>query len=260
MVSSTLAFIVPSAVGDAPAREVGSATVVRTPAGKVILLSVSHNFAEPAPVRSVGYSNAPDAINDAIDHVISHPKAVPGAANEVDVALAIPKPDAAAELNKVAISYDQIATATDSDIAPEDACIVGGFPWDMTLRHEDKARRIRTQLFASLTYGCTIANRDAHRRYQIPWTGGTFTTPGLWTVATGETKLTTMPQPHGMSGGGLWRFRKPATNEPIWTPQKAGKLIGVQRGWYRDDRTLVVESVATWGEWLAEVIRDVDST
>lgn len=59
----------------------------------------------------------------------------------------------------------------------------------------------------------------------------------------GSDELIMLPDPAGMSGGGLWDYG--FEDGVVWTKESA-KLIGIQSGWYEDLRYTVVVQVIHW--------------
>jgi len=65
-----------------------------------------------------------------------------------------------------------------------------------------------------------------------------------------------LPSPEGMSGGLMWRFRKPPDNY-IWSTGKIGKIIGIQSAWIGKE-TLLIEPVQKWASWFYESLETID--
>ncbi len=59
----------------------------------------------------------------------------------------------------------------------------------------------------------------------------------------GSDETIMLPDPAGMSGGGLWDYGFEDTT--VWTKESA-KLIGIQSGWYDDLRYTVVVQIVHW--------------
>jgi hypothetical protein len=66
-----------------------------------------------------------------------------------------------------------------------------------------------------------------------------------------------MPEPHGISGGALWRFRRSKLEE-LWPPPSTGALIGVPVSFARETSTEFVESSSKWRAWFLDTLKVID--
>jgi len=90
---------------------------------------------------------------------------------------------------------------------------------------------------------------DKNGRYQLEWKEA-----AVWR-GNGTFDL---PEPKGMSGGPLWRFRKPVSRS-IWSAGEIGKIIAVQAAWDKKE-VLFLEPVDRWGDWFHECLLTIDKT
>lgn len=61
--------------------------------------------------------------------------------------------------------------------------------------------------------------------------------------------------PPGVSGGGLWVFPR-FDDHPVWSAEKA-KLVGIARGWWKDEREEVASRIECWLELVGTQIPDL---
>jgi hypothetical protein len=66
-----------------------------------------------------------------------------------------------------------------------------------------------------------------------------------------------MPDPKGISGGGLWRFRGVGQGN-VWVPEKAGRLVGVPVSFLESSATEFAEPVSRWRQWFIDTLTQLD--
>jgi hypothetical protein len=256
LVSRGLLFLVPGRPDDA-ATEIGSATVVRSRLGHPAILTARHVVEDigARPLRAGFPYCIGGAISDVAEEILAPPE------KDIDVAIVVPKPHARASLDPVAISLDSVAQESDSDVGEGQWCVLGGYPFAYGLARKHHHERRIDQLFGSVTYSCRVEGRDEHGLLRVVWREAVLNeVDTIWgkfsKTRPGDTEE--LPDPHGMSGGVLWRFER-APRDRIWSPTSTGKVIGVQRGWYRAERTLVVEPTSRWRDWLNSALDEIDA-
>jgi hypothetical protein len=60
------------------------------------------------------------------------------------------------------------------------------------------------------------------------------------------------PNPHGLSGGGIWGLPRTISRDGLWTPDIT-ELLGIETGWFRDSRLIVGVQIQ---HWIDAVSRD----
>ncbi|HBG17925.1 MAG TPA: hypothetical protein DDY32_01210 [Desulfobulbaceae bacterium] len=232
------AFLVPGSEG-VIANEVGSGVIIQTKGGHFVILTAKH-IAENAQREKyrLGFFKCSNPIPDFVAGILLFP-------DDVDVALLVVKDNLASSLEGIAVSGDSVPVEP-ADVVDGDSLVLNGFPAQITQHSEDK----RVQGFTVLTYWCCAENisKDMRCRYRLEWKNAT-----VWR---GD-KAFNLPSPEGMSGGPLWRFRKP-TSTSIWSPGQIGKIIGVQSAWDQKE-TALIEPVNKWCDWFHASLLIIDS-
>jgi Trypsin-like peptidase domain len=232
-------FLVPGSEGGT-AKEVGSGVIIRTKGAHFVILTAKH-VAENAQREEyrLGFFECSNPLPDFVAGVLPFP-------DDVDVALLVVKRNLASALDDIAVPQDSVPIE-EADILDGDSLVLNGFPAQIVQNDEGK----RVQGFTVLTYWCCPENisNDKRRRYRLEWKDAT-----VWR---GE-KAFDLPSPQGMSGGPLWRFRKPASTS-IWSPGQIGKIIGVQSAWDRKE-TAIIEPADKWRDWFHASLLTIDNT
>jgi hypothetical protein len=146
------------------------------------------------------------------------------------------------------LSLDQIRPLRNENRV--EACFLHGYPSDSATASNDGEQIFisEVQSFGALQLSIPPERRgDRHQAgvdiaIEYPSQDGSLDNAGF-------------PEPFGLSGGGVWLF--PRFDEyQVWSPEKA-TLIGIDRGWWREER----EAVATRVEWwLRLVAKDLPNT
>jgi hypothetical protein len=242
---------------DQRATENGSGIVVRTPGNKLVILTVQHLF-EDAPPETQYRASYPECSDGEVYDVAE--RVIRPNDSELDVAIVVVRERARAGLERAAVPVSNVAAADDGEVTEKQWCVVAGYPAIEELRDVDlPARRVR-QTFGSVTALCVPNGRDPKGLLRVDWQDGTIHSAASEAKRypdrnVGSTEL--LPEPHGMSGGVLWRFERAPLTE-IWSPTTTGKVIAVQRSWIRNDRTLLLEPVSRWRRWFDSVLAEID--
>ncbi len=237
-VQSSCAFLVPG-IKNRVAREVGSGVIVCSRNGHHVILTAKH-VAECA-IREeyrLGFFKCSDPIPNFVAGILTFP-------NDVDVALLIVKDNLTPPLNQLAISPELIPTSN-QDIQDQDSLVLNGYPGQISYYNQEQ----NEQGFKVMSYWCLLSSNplDERGRYRVEWKDA---------IVRGSNKHIDLPSPKGMSGGPLWRFRKPASGS-IWSAGEAGKIVGIQSAWDRK-KTVLIEPVQKWSDWFHKSIRKVDA-
>jgi len=104
--------------------------------------------------------------------------------------------------------------------------------------------------FASVTYGTGLQDpeHDERGRLRIAWDERVL--PGGGVIK--------MPNPEGISGGAVWRFRRPA-RDALWSPSSIGRIIGVPVSYAERTHTEFAEPVDKWRMWFLRTLVDIDA-
>jgi len=231
-------FLVPGEEGR-PALDVGSGTIILTEQAHCCVLTAKH-VAEDARYKQyrLGFFGCSNPIPDFVSGILVFP-------GDVDVALLIVKDQFAPALTRLALTHQSIPKIDDYEITDEDLLLLIGYPASMSLYSEKRSM----QGLTSITHWCSreAISLDKNGRYRLEWKDAVF-----WRAR----ETFDLPDPGGMSGGPLWRFRKPASTS-IWSAGEIGKVVAVQSAWDRKD-ALFLEPAGKWGAWFEECIRNID--
>lgn len=229
----------------------GSGTLLRTPAGRVILLTAAHVLQDEsgktcADIFSLGGIALPNgAVADSLTQRWVHSSA--------DVAVA--RVSAAEAFGSAPVPTSLVATPSESGIEGKFGFRLGGFP--AGYRRESIAGSYLLHGMMPLTYATTLDGLDERGRFKVRWEDsivvGNEDSRHLGLVAGKEIELV---HPRGISGGPLWRFAPGAKGE-LWAPGKIAKLIGVACSYL--EPISFVESTTAWGEWFTDVVAQVDA-
>ncbi len=245
-VARSLLFFVPGRRNDMPPW-VATGTAFLTPAGRAVVLTAAHNVEEAIkgkPLR-LGHYRSDDVVDDVVARIDVHPDAV------VDAAAVALKPEATDSIAEYTNDVSMIAA--DDDVQHDQhALVIAGFP-SVLMQAAEQQRPgmlpLRKIGFMSLTHGTRLQDppRDEHGRFRVEW--AEYELPDKTTIA--------MPEPHGISGGALWRFARAKPGE-LWTPPSAGSLIGVPVSFLRSTRTAFAEPASKWRAWFLDVLNVID--
>ncbi|HEX4335268.1 MAG TPA: Fic family protein [Polyangiaceae bacterium] len=236
-------------------------TAIRTPGGRVVILTAWHNVSD---LQENPWSLIQDSWPSAVQRGVTH--AIEGPA-DCDVAIAIPSPQAHEVLVRARCTVDSASIATSNDDVVDSThwLVMGGYLGALTSEAVDHSRKTVTQSFGSVTYAFPFAPRDAlRRRYRIPWIENAVVSSlnpidaRAASVRVGDSEP--LPQPHGVSGGPVWRVQTGTPPNDLWTPEKRLKLVGVATSYLEPERIEFAESVASWGNWFHETIAAIDRT
>lgn len=236
-----------------------SGTAIRTPAGRVVILTAWHNVSDlQENPCSLVQDSWPSAVQRGLTHAIEGPA-------DCDVAIAIPSPQAHEVLIRARCTVDSgsIATSMDDTVDSTQWLVVGGYLGQLTSETVDHSKKTVTQSFGSMTYDFPSAARDAlRRRYRIPWIENAVVNSvnpidaRATSLRVGDSEA--LPRPYGVSGGPVWRVQTGTPPNEIWTPEKRLKLVGVATSYLEPERIEFAESVAIWGNWFHETIAAID--
>lgn len=234
-----------------------SGIVVRTPGNHLAILTVQHLFDDATPETRyrASYPECPGGeVADVAERVFLPPDP------DLDVAIVAVRERARAGLESAAIPAASIAAVEDGEVSEKQWCVVAGYPWIEKFDDVDhRARRVE-QVYGSITSLCVPVGRTEKGLLRVEWQEGTLHSTAPEAARhprrnVGGTEL--LPEPHGMSGGVLWRFERAPLTE-IWSPTTTGRVIAVQRSWIRNDRTLLLEPVSRWRSWFDSVLAEID--
>jgi hypothetical protein len=239
-VQQSCGFLVPGEEGRI-APEVGTGTIVRTKGGHYCILTARH-IAEDALKKEyrLGFLGCTNPISNFVGGVLMF-------ADDTDIGLLIVKDELATPLRNLALTQDSVSAKEQEGIVAEDTIVLTGYPAQISHYYKKES----LQDIELITYWCSpeAISLDKSGRYQLEWKdavpwrrNGTFD----------------LPAPKGMSGGPLWRFRKPASSS-IWSASNIGKIVAVQTAWNWKD-TLFLEPVETWSDWFHESLSTIDKT
>jgi hypothetical protein len=236
-VQYSCACILPGTEGHVTS-EAGSGVIICTRNRHYVVLTAKH-IAENAKREEyrLGFFRCSKPIPNFVAAIMPFP-------NDVDVALLIVKDDLALPLKQLAITPETIPTR-DVDIQEQDSLVLNGYPAQKSYYSKEKSE----QGFKVLSYWCGLSTNplDKKKRYRMEWKDAQF-----WRSDKGFDLQT----PKGMSGGPLWRFRRPASNDG-WSAREIGKIVGIQSAWDRKE-TVFIEPVQKWSKWFHESILKVD--
>jgi hypothetical protein len=238
-VQKSCVFILPGAEGQ---KATGAGTgIIITTRGKHLAVLTAEHIAKPAIELEyrLGYFMCSNPIPNFVSGIIPFQ-------GDVDVALLILKEELKQPLEQLAIKFEAVPTA-DFEVDEKDSLILNGFPWELSYYSKERSE----QGFWVITYRCLLCSEslDAKGRYRVEWKDAV-----LWR----SEKDFELPSPEGISGGPLWRFRKPH-KDAIWAPGEIGKIIGIQSAWDRKG-TVLIEPVSKWAAWFHESLEKIDES
>jgi hypothetical protein len=253
----SLVFIIDGPPGqDKSARGHGSGTLVRTPGGAILVLTAAHVLDEPPDGYTLGGYEL-EAVGDPFTRVIKHPTAP----HDIDVALAVVRPEIAELCGRDAISLDEVALSDFAiELPQKEPVVLCGFPFDRRVQHIDHDKRVAFQGYVPWAYTTSVLRIDGRGRYELAWAEGVAKEDenGLLKVygfKVGE--VFKQGHPQGLSGGPLWLVRGVKKTE-LWVPERAALLIGVDESWDRV-ATAYCQSTRMWGDWLRETVAELDT-
>jgi hypothetical protein len=250
-IARTLVYFSPGPPSGRPT-SVSSGTPFRTPAGRVVLLTAAHCVEDiDDNPHSLGYFGREGAIADALQEVVKAP-------GNVDVALVTVS--LAAQIELLAFALDTSLVPLDADVAANQWCVIGGFPWDVL--QEQPGNGVRYMRFGSVTHGTSFEGRDPRGRLRVSWDEADVRAvdPGIgerFGVTDGQRFK--LPRPHGISGGALWRFTGETPQDVVWSPARRAALIGVPSAFLPESRIELAEPADAWGAWFHEQVALVDA-
>jgi hypothetical protein len=232
-------FILPGPEGQI-ASDVGSGILINTKRKHLAVLTAKHVAMDSRKEEyRLGFFKCLDPVPNFVAGILLFP-------GDVDVALLVVKDELIYPLKKLAIRPEAIPTIN-FEIQEQDILILKGFPAEMS--HYSKERS--EQGFAAITHWFFEPSvpLDANGMYRLKWKDA---------VDWRSDKDFKLPSPKGMSGGPLWRFRKPSENS-IWAPEEIGKVIGIQSAWDRKE-TMLIETIHKWSSWFHESLKKIDES
>jgi|SRR6266851_82299 len=237
-VGDSLVFLAP---GRGKNQWVASGTLLATEAG-VVVLTAGHNLtrARDQPLR-LGGQHIKGAFEDVAAAIAIHPE------DDVDVGIVFLKDEPAGAVQKWAVP---LALILDDVLANPDVLVIAGFPAALTVTG-DKAAEVGADLaFPGVIHGTNPKDPwlDSKGRYRVDWSERMLEGGGV----------ARMPNPEGISGGPLWRFR-PAASDELWSAQTAAALVGVAVAWDQKAETELVVPSSQWRGWLVERVAEFKS-
>lgn len=243
-------MVFPLGMGDGKPN--GSGVVLATPSGTPYLLSASHVF-ENESCSSLIVANQHVECRNAGVRLFKAP-CRPGATarRPIDVAAVALSAAACAALTPMLGAQ----LGSNSQTTDDSVIIVSGFPSYLCRSVADGQGTVFVDP-GKLTYTTGITGRDDLQRIELEW-GPAVLNPGAEQIPhrpvpeKGEFQL---GSPEGISGGGVWRTRRPRSDE-LWSATKHCELIGIAVSTRSD--TEFVEPVDLWRPWLEGVIEEID--
>ena len=229
--------------GDPDRLEIGSAVAIQI--GRYSLLATAaHNVKGLNPrqieVISAGRLNASRLPVSRIGiHQLSEIEKVDVAWMELDIS-ACDKPGISL------VRLDQIGVLP-STCEPQ-ACFVQGYPAEVVVKPSSSAECPLVESDGFLTLSIpSNRRRTPHRPHvdiavEYPPHDGSLDSAGV-------------PGPPGISGGGFWLFPR-FENCLIWAPDGA-RLLGIARGWWRNEKEFLATRMERWLEMVAEDFPDI---
>lgn len=262
----SLVFIVPVRLGQL-APEVTSGTIVRSPGGHPVIVTVNHFFDGHEGVVSVGHEHLDTMLEDIEQTRFRYPGDVDV---DPDVAVIVPKPPARERLSPFAADWTRIATAADFEWnEARNWGVIVGYAAVLTAVGVNPEKRRGQQTLGSVACQAFWSGRDDRERWALRWQDaavqsmvadprGTLSSEARRVAAAKKGENVLLPDPGGMSGGALWAFEPTPPNTRIWNAGLTARFVGIQRGWNPGSRMLAVESPQRYGAWLVETMARVD--
>ena len=222
------------------ATAVGSGVIIQTEQNHLAILTAKHIAEETKREEyRLGFFNCTNPISDFVAGILLCP-------DDVDVGLLIVKDTLSTQIRNLAVTHN-LVPVEDYEIVDKDSLVLNGFPAEIFRYDQNK----NEQGFTVLTYWCVPENVsfNGKGRYRLEWKDA-----NVWR----EDRAFDLPSPEGMSGGPLWRFRKPVSTS-LWSALETGKIIGIQSAWDRKE-TAIIEPVSKWSNWFHESIVTIDKS
>lgn len=239
-VQHSCVFILPGEEGQ-PASGVGSGILISTKAEHLVILTAKHIAMDTRKDKyRLGYFKCLNPIPNFVAGILPF-------SEDVDVALLIVKDYHAKSLKNLAINSEAIPTI-DFGIQEQDVVILNGYPAELSYYSKKRSE----QGFWVFTHWFFLPTKslDENGRYRLEWKDAV-----LWR-SNEDFKL---PSPEGMSGGPLWRFRKPS-DDSFWSPEEIGKITGIQSAWNRKEAVVLIEPAQKWATWFHESLEKIDQS
>jgi hypothetical protein len=220
------------------ATAVGSGVIIQTEQDHFTILTAKH-IAEEAKREEyrLGFFKCSNSLSDFVAGILLGP-------DDVDVGLLIVKDTLSSQIRHLAVNHN-LVPVEDHEIVAQDSFVLNGFPAEISRYDQNKSE----QGFTVLNYWCVPENvsYNGKGRYRLEWKDA-----NVWR----GNQVFDLPSPKGMSGGPLWRFRKPVSTS-LWSAWEIGKIIGIQSAWDQKD-TAIIEPVSKWSNWFQESIVTID--
>jgi hypothetical protein len=227
----------------------GSGTVLKTADGHVVVLTAKHVIEEmPEGGICVG-STGIDGIADAVARRWMHPTE--------DVAVALLSSDAQERFVSSALPADVVPASSDTQFLEENPMLICGFPSAYRKTLVDRAADRACVEFFSTSY-LTVVDPllDERGRYRVTWKEAVLSEHDRVEPAVKPGEIFVIRHPRGISGGPLWRFRRPEKTA-LWAPAKMANLVGIASTYL--DGIEFCPSVAVWGDWFRETLSSIDA-
>ena len=236
-VQYSCAFLLPGSAHHM-ATAVGSGVIIQTEQDHFTILTAKH-IAEEAKREEyrLGFFKSSNPLSDFVAGILLCP-------DDVDVGLLIVKDTLSSQIRHLAVNHNFVPVE-DHEIVAQDSFVLNGFPAEISRYDQNKSE----QGFTVITYWCVGENVSCNGkgRYRLEWKDA-----NVWR----GNQVFDLPSPKGMSGGPLWRFRKPVSTS-FWSASEIGKIIGIQSAWDQKD-TVIIEPVSKWSNWFHESIVTID--
>lgn len=214
-----------------------SGVLLRTPGGHAVVLTAAHALPECPPINvcmNAGF------FFDAVEGVAQHP------VRDVDVAVALLRPDAASQLLPFAHTFDQVESSPDHRVERDAPLVAGGFPDQFTTDALVSESLVEHRFTAIVRF--TKRHGHDRRRLSLDWTAGypidRGRSPAHAAFDVERGRPFHLKKPRGLSGGPIYRIT-PGPFESF-DPSSHCKLIAVAVE-YVNRRELAVP----WWSWLA---------
>ena len=236
-VQYSCAFLLPGSANRV-VTDVGSGVIMQTEQDHLTILTAKHIAKEAIREEySLGFFDCTNPLSDFVAGILLCP-------DDIDVGLLIVKDTLSSQIQNLAVPHN-LVPLEDHEIVAQDSLLLSGFPAEISRYDRNKSKLG----FTVLTYLCVPENvtYNGKGRYRLEWKDANF--------GRGD-RAFDLPSPEGMSGGPLWRFRKPVSTS-LWSAREIGKIIGIQSAWDQKD-TAIIEPVSKWSNWFHESIVTID--
>jgi hypothetical protein len=168
-----------------------------------------------------------------------------GLAPQLDLAWLELDPKTVARPHLSFVTLDEIASL-DEDKGQQ-ACVLLGYPAETAETPSDAKQALLLESACVVTLSIRPADRQSPSNansFCIEWPPRDRSLDDI------------LPAPNGVSGGGVWLLPK-HDEYLVWSPERT-RLIGIETGWWKDYRELVVERIEYWLGLVADPIPELN--